>query len=73
MLFFFFSKVHGQHYDLVCNGQEVGGGSLRIHNADMQRYVLEKVLLEDPSTLEHLLEALSFGAPPHGGIALGKR
>ncbi|KAL5966404.1 Aspartate--tRNA ligase mitochondrial [Taenia solium] len=66
------AMVHGQHYDLVCNGQEVGGGSMRIHRADMQRYVLENILREDVTPLRHLLEALSFGAPPHGGIALGK-
>ncbi|KAL5111471.1 Aspartate--tRNA ligase mitochondrial [Taenia crassiceps] len=65
------AMVHGLHYDLVCNGQEVGGGSMRIHQADMQRYVLENILREDVSPLRHLLEALSFGAPPHGGIALG--
>ncbi|VDK35170.1 unnamed protein product [Taenia asiatica] len=66
------AMVHGQHYDLVCNGQEVGGGSMRIHRADMQRYVLVNILREDVAPLRHLLEALSFGAPPHGGIALGK-
>ncbi|KAH9285768.1 Aspartate--tRNA ligase, mitochondrial [Echinococcus granulosus] len=65
------AMVRGQHYDLVCNGQEVGGGSLRIHRSDMQRYVLEHILHEDVTPLRHLLEALSFGAPPHGGIALG--
>ncbi|KAL7062562.1 hypothetical protein AAHC03_01502 [Spirometra sp. Aus1] len=64
-------KVHGQHYDLVCNGQEVGGGSLRIHNPEMQRYILSEILKEDVDQLRHLLEALSSGAPPHGGIALG--
>ncbi|KAL3858497.1 hypothetical protein ACJMK2_013085 [Sinanodonta woodiana] len=64
-------KVHGQHYDLVLNGNEVGGGSIRIHNADLQRYILQDILKEDPSELKHLLEALSMGCPPHGGIALG--
>ncbi|VDO11597.1 unnamed protein product [Rodentolepis nana] len=63
--------VRGQHYDLVCNGQEVGGGSIRIHQHDMQRFILEGILHEDVSPLNHLLEALSYGAPPHGGIALG--
>ncbi|KAI5627856.1 aspartate--tRNA ligase, mitochondrial [Silurus asotus] len=64
-------KVRGQHYDLVLNGCEIGGGSIRIHNAAQQLYVLENVLKEDPSLLSHLLEALDSGAPPHGGIALG--
>ncbi|NXP08408.1 SYDM protein, partial [Thinocorus orbignyianus] len=65
------TKVRSQHYDLVLNGNEVGGGSIRIHNAEQQRFVLEKVLKEDSEVLSHLLEALEFGAPPHGGIALG--
>uniref|UniRef100_A0A8C7Y5C7 Aspartyl-tRNA synthetase 2, mitochondrial n=1 Tax=Oryzias sinensis TaxID=183150 RepID=A0A8C7Y5C7_9TELE len=64
-------KVRGQHYDLVLNGCEIGGGSIRIHRASEQLYVLKNILKEDPSQLTHLLEALDFGAPPHGGIALG--
>ncbi|XP_053360081.1 aspartate--tRNA ligase, mitochondrial [Clarias gariepinus] len=64
-------KVRGQHYDLVLNGCEIGGGSIRIHNAAQQIYILENILKEDPSLLSHLLEALDSGAPPHGGIALG--
>ncbi|XP_026988690.1 aspartate--tRNA ligase, mitochondrial isoform X2 [Tachysurus fulvidraco] len=64
-------KARGQHYDLVLNGCEVGGGSIRIHNAAQQLYILENILKEDPSLLSHLLEALDSGAPPHGGIALG--
>ncbi|XP_059200345.1 aspartate--tRNA ligase, mitochondrial [Centropristis striata] len=64
-------KVRGQHYDLVLNGSEVGGGSIRIHKASEQLHVLQSVLQEDPSLLSHLLEALDSGAPPHGGIALG--
>uniref|UniRef100_A0AAY4A7T9 Aminoacyl-transfer RNA synthetases class-II family profile domain-containing protein n=1 Tax=Denticeps clupeoides TaxID=299321 RepID=A0AAY4A7T9_9TELE len=64
-------KVRGQHYDLVLNGSEIGGGSIRIHSASEQRHVLDTVLQEDPSLLSHLLEALDSGAPPHGGIALG--
>ncbi|KAM8930608.1 aspartate--tRNA ligase, mitochondrial [Pelodytes ibericus] len=63
--------VRSQHYDLVLNGSEVGGGSIRIHHAELQRWVLENVLKEDASLLSHLLEALESGAPPHGGIALG--
>ncbi|KAM6261863.1 aspartate--tRNA ligase, mitochondrial isoform 2-T2 [Porphyrio hochstetteri] len=65
------TKVRSQHYDLVLNGSEVGGGSIRIHSAEQQRFVLEKVLKEDSEVLSHLLEALECGAPPHGGIALG--
>ncbi|KAG6929650.1 aspartyl-tRNA synthetase 2, mitochondrial [Chelydra serpentina] len=65
------AKVRSQHYDLVLNGSEIGGGSIRIHNAELQRFVLETVLKEDPELLSHLLEALKCGAPPHGGIALG--
>ncbi|KAM3605351.1 uncharacterized protein V6R79_024373 [Siganus canaliculatus] len=64
-------KVRGQHYDLVLNGCEIGGGSIRIHKASEQLYVLKDILKEDPSLLSHLLEALDSGAPPHGGIALG--
>uniref|UniRef100_A0A8C3QET2 Aspartyl-tRNA synthetase 2, mitochondrial n=1 Tax=Cyanoderma ruficeps TaxID=181631 RepID=A0A8C3QET2_9PASS len=65
------TKVRSQHYDLVLNGNEVGGGSIRIHSAEQQRFVLEKVLKEDSEVLSHLIEALELGAPPHGGIALG--
>ncbi|KAM3865641.1 aspartate--tRNA ligase, mitochondrial [Diretmus argenteus] len=64
-------KVRGQHYDLVLNGSEIGGGSIRIHKASEQRHILSDILKEDPSLLSHLLEALDSGAPPHGGIALG--
>uniref|UniRef100_A0A4W6BRZ7 Aspartyl-tRNA synthetase 2, mitochondrial n=1 Tax=Lates calcarifer TaxID=8187 RepID=A0A4W6BRZ7_LATCA len=64
-------KVRGQHYDLVLNGCEIGGGSIRIHRASEQLHVLKNILREDPSLLSHLLEALDSGAPPHGGIALG--
>uniref|UniRef100_A0A4W3GZH9 Aspartyl-tRNA synthetase 2, mitochondrial n=1 Tax=Callorhinchus milii TaxID=7868 RepID=A0A4W3GZH9_CALMI len=64
-------KVRSQHYDLVLNGNEIGGGSIRIHDMELQHYVLETVLKEDTGLLLHLLEALDSGAPPHGGIALG--
>uniref|UniRef100_A0A6Q2WUV6 Aminoacyl-transfer RNA synthetases class-II family profile domain-containing protein n=1 Tax=Esox lucius TaxID=8010 RepID=A0A6Q2WUV6_ESOLU len=64
-------KVRGQHYDLVLNGCEIGGGSIRIHKASEQLHVLETILKEDPALLSHLLDALDSGAPPHGGIALG--
>uniref|UniRef100_A0A452RZA1 Aspartate--tRNA ligase, mitochondrial n=1 Tax=Ursus americanus TaxID=9643 RepID=A0A452RZA1_URSAM len=64
-------KVRSQHYDLVLNGSEIGGGSIRIHDAELQRYILATLLKEDVKLLSHLLQALDFGAPPHGGIALG--
>ena len=64
-------QCRGLHYDLVLDGQEVGGGSVRIHNMEDQRFVLEDVLKEDSSELHHLLSALGSGCPPHAGIALG--
>ncbi|XP_075038264.1 aspartate--tRNA ligase, mitochondrial [Mixophyes fleayi] len=64
-------KVRSQHYDLVLNGNEVGGGSIRIHNSQLQRWILQDILKEEVFLLSHLLEALDSGAPPHGGIALG--
>ncbi|XP_014783490.1 aspartate--tRNA ligase, mitochondrial isoform X2 [Octopus bimaculoides] len=64
-------KVKGQHYDLVLNGHEIGGGSIRIHTAKEQLYILEQILKEDSRQLQHLLHALDSGCPPHGGIALG--
>lgn len=63
--------VRGLHYDLVLNGSEIGGGSIRIHQSDVQEFVLKEILQEDPINLLHLLKALRCGAPPHGGIALG--
>jgi len=61
-------------YDLVLNGEEVGGGSIRIHRADLQRRMLEILGLgkeEIEARFGFLLQALAQGAPPHGGIALG--
>jgi aspartyl-tRNA synthetase len=61
-------------YDLIINGYEIGGGTLRIHDADLQRRVLRRLGLSAEEAEEKfgfLLEALGMGAPPHGGIALG--
>ncbi|CRL01516.1 CLUMA_CG014188, isoform A [Clunio marinus] len=58
-------------YDLVLNGQEIGGGSIRIHDAELQKHVLDEVLKLPREHLKHMIEALKSGAPPHGGIALG--
>jgi aspartyl-tRNA synthetase len=68
-------KVRGQHYDVVVNGVELGGGSIRIHQPDVQKTVFEEVLQIPPDMVKarfgYMLEAFRFGAPPHGGIALG--
>jgi len=70
-----YAAVRGQHYDLVCNGVEVGGGSVRIHRADMQEQVLQDVLGMPANVAAerfgHLLSALRSGCPPHAGFALG--
>ncbi|VDN33002.1 unnamed protein product [Gongylonema pulchrum] len=63
--------ITAQHYDLVLNGVELGGGSIRIHKEDIQRHVLTNILGESPIDLDHMLVALSYGAPPHGGFAIG--
>jgi len=67
-------KVRGKHYDIVCNGCEIAGGSIRIHTSELQRKIFKLLGYNDDEIEErfgHLLEAFDYGAPPHGGIAPG--
>src|SRR5579884_1045690 len=67
-------NVRAKQYDIICNGYEIGGGSVRINVADLQHKVFSLMGLDDEQIKEqfgHMLEAFEYGAPPHGGIALG--
>jgi len=67
-------KVRARAYDLVLNGVELGGGSIRIHRKDLQRRVLAVIGLQEGDIRDKfgfMLDAFDYGAPPHGGIALG--
>jgi aspartyl-tRNA synthetase len=67
-------KVRANAYDLVINGTEIGGGSLRIHDRPTQELIFKRLGLTEAEAQKQfgfLLEAFEYGAPPHGGIALG--
>ncbi|MGI9058773.1 MAG: aspartate--tRNA ligase [Ktedonobacteraceae bacterium] len=66
--------IRAKQYDIICNGYEIGGGSVRINVAELQHKVFSLMKLDDEQIKEqfgHMLEAFEYGAPPHGGIALG--
>ena len=67
------AKAQAAAYDVVLNGYELGGGSLRIHDNDMQKAVFDVLRMDEQgqSKFSFLLDALQYGCPPHGGIALG--
>ena len=68
------SRVRSRAYDVVCNGQEIGGGSIRIHKKEDQLQILDLLGISTNDANEkfgHMLDAFEFGAPPHGGIAWG--
>ena len=67
-------KVRAQSYDIILNGVEIGGGSIRIHNKELQKKIFKLIGLSEEDAEEKfgfMLEAFKYGAPPHGGLAIG--
>ena len=67
-------RVRGSQYDMVCNGYEMAGGSIRIHDSSLQQQIFGLIGLKQNVALDrfgHMLEAFEYGTPPHGGIAVG--
>jgi aspartyl-tRNA synthetase len=67
-------EIKAKAYDLVLNGYEIGGGSIRIHQRELQNKIFEILGLKEAeieARFGHMLKAFEYGAPPHGGIALG--
>ena len=67
-------RARGSQYDMVCNGYEIGGGSIRIHDREIQEKIFPLIGQTMEHAMEefgHMLEAFEYGAPPHGGMAWG--